>query len=214
AGGATPRSTSCRNRLTCSRWASTTRVSSSRCRRRPGVACAPRSSSTAGLAEGGGEDSRRRGGWRATAPKRGAARSGANCRGVVNPHARSSIYIQTLRDPARLAGNVGLVSQSGSIMISLLADCRRFGWSQAISSGNEAVLTAVDFLDYLIDDPATRIIALFLESVREPDRFVPALDRAADRSKPVVVLKVGRSERARRAIPSHTGGLPRQPPGF
>jgi acyl-CoA synthetase (NDP forming) len=102
---------------------------------------------------------------------------------------------------------VGLISQSGSICIGLLADCRRFGWSHVISSGNEAVLTAVDFLEHLIDDPMTRVIALFLESVREPDRFVAALDRAADRGKPVVVLKVGRSERARRAITSHTGGL-------
>src|SRR5262249_33662160 len=55
--------------------------------------------------------------------------------------------------------------------------------------------------------PATRMIALFLESVREPSRFVAALDRAAERGKPVVVLKVGRSERAQRAITSHTGGL-------
>ena len=160
-----------------------------------------------GFAERGEEGQRRQEELTAICREAGIALCGPNCMGVVNPHARSSIYIQTLRDPARLAGNVGLVSQSGSIMISLLADCRRFGWSQAISSGNEAVLTAVDFLDYLIDDPATRIIALFLESVREPDRFVAALDRAADRGKPVVVLKVGRSERARRAITSHTGGL-------
>ena len=160
-----------------------------------------------GFAERGEEGQRRQEELTAICREAGIALCGPNCMGVVNPHARSSIYIQTLRDPARLAGNVGLVSQSGSIMISLLADCRRFGWSQVISSGNEAVLTAVDFLDYLIDDPATRIIALFLESVREPDRFVAALDRAADRGKPVVVLKVGRSERARRAITSHTGGL-------
>ncbi|HTY77443.1 MAG TPA: acetate--CoA ligase family protein [Candidatus Bathyarchaeia archaeon] len=160
-----------------------------------------------GFAERGEEGRRRQEELTAICREAGIALCGPNCMGVVTPHARSSIYIQTLRDPARLAGNVGLVSQSGSIVISLLADCRRFGWSHVISSGNEAVLTAVDFLDYLIDDPATRIIALFLESVREPDRFVAALDRAADRGKPVVVLKVGRSERARRAITSHTGGL-------
>src|SRR5947208_126393 len=65
----------------------------------------------------------------------------------------------------------------------------------------------VDFLEYLVDDPATRVIAMFLETVREPERFVAALDRAADRGKPVVVLKVGRSDRTRRAISSHTGGL-------
>src|SRR5437899_761595 len=132
---------------------------------------------------------------------------GPNCMGVISPHVPSLVYIQAVHDPTRLAGNVGLISQSGSICIGLLTDCRRFGWSQVISSGNEAVVAAVDFLEYLVDDPATRVIAMFLETVREPERFVAALDRAADRGKPVVVLKVGRSDRTRRAISSHTGGL-------
>jgi acetate---CoA ligase (ADP-forming) len=160
-----------------------------------------------GFAERGDEGRRRQDELVGICREAGIALCGPNCMGVVNPHARSSIYIQTLADPALLAGNVGLISQSGSICIGLLADCRRFGWSHVISSGNEAVLPAVDYLDYLIDDPATRVIALFLETVREPERFVAALDRAADRGKPVVVLKVGRSDRARRAITSHTGGL-------
>ena len=132
---------------------------------------------------------------------------GPNCMGVISPHVPSLVYIQAVHDPTRLAGNVGMISQSGSICIGLLTDCRRFGWSQVISSGNEAVVAAVDFLEYLIDDPATRVIAMFLETVRQPERFVAALDRAADRGKPVVVLKVGRSDRTRRAITSHTGGL-------
>ena len=132
---------------------------------------------------------------------------GPNCMGVISPHVPSLVYIQAVHDPTRLAGNVGMISQSGSICIGLLTDCRRFGWSQVISSGNEAVIAAVDFLEYLIDDPATRVIAMFLETVRQPERFVAALDRAADRGKPVVVLKVGRSDRTRRAITSHTGGL-------
>jgi acyl-CoA synthetase (NDP forming) len=132
---------------------------------------------------------------------------GPNCMGVISPHVPSLVYIQAVHDPTRLAGNVGMISQSGSICIGLLTDCRRFGWSQVISSGNEAVVAAVDFLEYLVDDPQTRVIAMFLESVRQPERFVAALDRAADRGKPVVVLKVGRSDRTRRAITSHTGGL-------
>jgi acyl-CoA synthetase (NDP forming) len=132
---------------------------------------------------------------------------GPNCMGVISPHVPSLVYIQAVHDPTRLAGNVGMISQSGSICIGLLTDCRRFGWSQVISSGNEAVVAAVDFLEYLVDDPETRVIAMFLESVRQPERFVAALDRAADRGKPVVVLKVGRSARTRRAITSHTGGL-------
>ena len=139
--------------------------------------------------------------------KAGIAFCGPNCMGVISPHERSLVYLNALRDPAALPGHVGLISQSGSIVIGLLADCRRFGFSRVISTGNEAVITAGDFLDYLVDDDATRVIALFLESIRRPDRFVAALDRAAERGKPVIVLKVGRSERARRAIGSHTGGL-------
>jgi acyl-CoA synthetase (NDP forming) len=160
-----------------------------------------------GFAERGDEGRRRQDELVAICREAGIALCGPNCMGVVSPHARSLVYIQALQDPTLLAGNVGLIAQSGSICIGLLADCRRFGYSHVISSGNEAVLAAVDFLDYLIDDPATRVIALFLETVRQPERFVAALDRAADRGKPVVILKVGRSERAQRAITTHTGGL-------
>src|SRR5262249_61606643 len=93
---------------------------------------------------------------------------GPYCMGVISPHVPSLVYIQAVHDAARLAGNVGMISQSGSICIGLLTDCRRFGWSQVISSGNEAVVAAVDFLAYLIDDPWTRVIAMLLGSVRQP----------------------------------------------
>jgi acetate---CoA ligase (ADP-forming) len=161
----------------------------------------------AGFAESDDEGRRRQDELIAICAKAGIAFCGPNCMGVISPHARSLVYLNALRDPALLPGNVGLISQSGSIVIGLLADCRRFAWSHVVSTGNEAVLVAADFFEYLIDDPLTRVIALFLETVRQPDRFLAALDRAAERGKPVVVLKVGRSERARRAIGSHTGGL-------
>ncbi len=132
---------------------------------------------------------------------------GPNCMGVLNVHDKSTTYMQEVREVEGLAGHVGLVSQSGSICIGLLADVRRFGFSHVISSGNEAVVTTADYLDALVDDPETEVVAAFLESVREPERFVAALDRAAAAGKPVAVLKVGRSERTRRAITSHTGGL-------
>ena len=160
-----------------------------------------------GFAEADGEGRARQAAIASICREASIALCGPNCMGVISPHVPSLVYIQAVHDPTRLAGNVGLISQSGSICIGLLTDCRRFGWSQVISSGNEAVVTAVDFLEYLVDDPATRVIAMFLETVREPERVVAALDRAADRGKPVVVLKVGRSDRTRRAISSHTGGL-------
>lgn len=137
----------------------------------------------------------------------GLALCGPNCMGILNPQARSTTYKQAVQDPEGLAGNVGFVSQSGSVCIGMLSDLRRFGFSLVVSAGNEAVVTTAEYLDYLIDDPATKVIATFTETVREPERFVAALDRAWAKGKPVVVLKVGQSERVRRAITSHTGGL-------
>jgi acetate---CoA ligase (ADP-forming) len=154
-----------------------------------------------------GEDGRRRQARAADICREaGITLCGPNCMGVLNPHHPSTTYLQELRDPAGLAGNVGIVSQSGSFCVSLLTDLRRFGFSHVVSSGNEAVLTAADYLAYLVDDPATRIIGAFIETVRQPERFAMALDRAAANRKPVVVLKVGRTARTRRAVTTHTGG--------
>jgi acyl-CoA synthetase (NDP forming) len=132
---------------------------------------------------------------------------GPNCMGILNPTARVTTYKQSIMRLDGLAGNVGFVSQSGSVCIAMLSDLRRFGMSLSVSAGNEAVTRTVDYLDYLIDDPATKVIGTFTETVREPERYVAALDRAADAGKPVVVLKVGKTERTQRAITSHTGGL-------
>src|SRR5215469_15615220 len=138
---------------------------------------------------------------------------GPNCMGVLSPHDRATTYLQELRDPAGLAGDVGIVSQSGAFCVSLLTDLRRFGFSHVVSSGNEAVLVAADYLEYLVDDPHTKVIGGFIETVRDPGRFVAALDRAAARRKPVIALKVGRAERTRHAITTHTGGVSGDP-GF
>src|SRR5216683_1034956 len=132
---------------------------------------------------------------------------GPNCMGILNPPSRVTTYKQTIMNTAGMSGNVGIISQSGSVCIALLSDLRRFGISLSVSAGNEAVTRTVDYLDYLIYDPATKAIATFTETVREPERYVAALDRAAHVGKPVVVLKVGRTERTQRAITSHTGGL-------
>jgi acetate---CoA ligase (ADP-forming) len=136
----------------------------------------------------------------------GIALCGPNCMGVLSPHHPNTAYLQELRDPAGLAGNVGIISQSGAVCVSLLTDIARFGFSHVVSSGNEAVLTAADYLDWLVDDPATRVVGGFIETLRQPERFAAALDRAAANGKPVAVLKVGQSARARRAVTTHTGG--------
>ncbi len=132
---------------------------------------------------------------------------GPNCMGVMSLHNRSSVFMMDVLDPERLTGNVGVVSQSGSICIGLLYDTRRYGYSHVISTGNEAVTTTAQYIEYLVDDPDTAVIALFAETVRAPDRFVAALDRAFDAGKPVVIVRAGRSARAAAAIQTHTGGL-------
>jgi acyl-CoA synthetase (NDP forming) len=139
--------------------------------------------------------------------KFGIALCGPNCMGAISFLDGVTTYKLPILDRARLVGNVALISQSGSITIGLLGDVRRFGFSHVISTGNEAVITIADYVDFLVDDSATEIIALFIESVRAPVRFRAALERAAEAGKPVVVLKVGRSVRASSAVVSHTGGL-------
>ncbi|MSP52548.1 MAG: CoA-binding protein [Alphaproteobacteria bacterium] len=137
----------------------------------------------------------------------GMSLCGPNCMGALNPPFRSTSYMTALLDPTALIGDVALVAQSGSICIGMVTDVRRFGYSHVISSGNEAVTTTAQYLEYLVDEPETKVIALFTETVHEPDRFVAALDRAAAKGKPVISLKVGKSSRASAAVSTHTGGI-------
>ena len=91
-------------------------------------------------------------------------------------------------------------------MILAIANANRaIGFSQLISSGNEAVLDAVDYMEHLLDDRRTDVIVAFLESIRRPREFQQACRRAADLNKPIIVVKVGRSELARKAAVTHTG---------
>ncbi len=108
-----------------------------------------------------------------------------------------------------LAGSIGVVSQSGGILGSLLSRVapRGIGLSKLISTSNEADLELADFVDYLADDEATKVIALYIESVRNPEKFRAAALKAAGAGKPVVAFKIGRSEAGARAAVSHTGAL-------
>ena len=106
-------------------------------------------------------------------------------------------------------GSIGVVSQSGGIMGSLLsrAAARGIGLSKLISTSNEVDLELADFVDHLVDDPATKVIALYVETIRNPDKFRNACIKAALAGKPVVAFKIGRSEAGARAAISHTGAM-------
>lgn len=106
-------------------------------------------------------------------------------------------------------GGIGVVSQSGGILGALLsrAAAAGVGLSKLVSTSNEADLDMADFIDYLIEDAATSVIALYMEGLRHPERFRAAAQRAAAAGKPVVVFKIGRSESGARSAVSHTGAL-------
>jgi acyl-CoA synthetase (NDP forming) len=107
------------------------------------------------------------------------------------------------------AGKIAMVSQSGGILGSMLsrAAYRGVGLSHLVATGNEADLEVCDFVDYLVDDPATSVIALYLETLRNAARFRKIARKARRAGKPIVVYKVGRSEPGARSAASHTGAL-------
>jgi acyl-CoA synthetase (NDP forming) len=106
-------------------------------------------------------------------------------------------------------GNWGLVSQSGSLIGALLsrADARGIGFSRLISVGNEVDLKVGEIADLLVDDPKTRAILLFMETLRDGERLARAARRAHAAGKPVVAYKLGRSDIGQELAKSHTGAI-------
>jgi acetate---CoA ligase (ADP-forming) len=133
---------------------------------------------------------------------------GPNTLGFANPAER--VVLMPMQAGEELtAGAIGVVSQSGNMAVQVMNLARSFdvGLSLLASTGNELNVTATDVLDYLVADESTRVIALFLEAVTNPQAFRGACLRARQAGKPVVVLKVGRSDAAARAALAHTGAL-------
>jgi acyl-CoA synthetase (NDP forming) len=111
----------------------------------------------------------------------------------------------------RKCGGIALVTASGGMLsvTTSAANERGLGFSYLISSGNEAVTGMADYLDFLAADPNTKVICLLVESLRDPAGFFAAAAKAREHGKPIVALKLGRTEQARRIARSHTGALVR-----
>lgn len=133
---------------------------------------------------------------------------GPNCLGLVNPHARLALSASlALGHMLRLpAGSIGLVSQSGALMGSLIAQAYDLGagFSACVSVGNQSDLELCDFFEHFIDDQNTQVICLYVEGLLRPERFVVLAQRARARGKPVLLTKAGRSESGKRAVAAHT----------
>lgn len=130
---------------------------------------------------------------------------GPNCAGFVNNIYDVKAFGISITVPLQ-KGDVAVLAQSGQVC-SLLMNTGRLGFSYVISSGNNAVIDTVDYLSFLLEDPHTKVIALYLEGVKKPKQFVKVLAEAAQKRKPIVVLKTGISAKGKQIASSHTGSL-------
>ncbi|WP_089938680.1 acetate--CoA ligase family protein [Candidatus Entotheonella palauensis] len=131
---------------------------------------------------------------------------GPNCMGYYN--VEEGVRAFPFHLPRSLGdGGITFIAQSGSVLTSLLWNERKLAFNLAISPGNELVTTVADYMDYALDLPSTKVIAMFLEAVRDPGGFVAALEKAQARGVPVVLIKVGRSVAAAALAMSHSGAM-------
>jgi acetyltransferase len=133
---------------------------------------------------------------------------GPNCLGIYAPGRVDTFFLPSERMVRPQGGNVAIVSQSGGILMDQLVKfaVEGIGVTMAVSIGNKAFVRELDLLRYLEADPATRVIAFYVEGFG-PDEGRAFVRQAASASKPVVMLKAGKSEAGRRAVSSHTAAL-------
>ena len=166
---------------------------------------------TAGFAEAGDEDS-------AAAQEEIARISaetgmrlvGPNCLGLINLRNGMALTSARVLDVEKIIpGHIGLLSQSGALMLSVdnRAHDQGIGFSQLVSVGNQADLDICDFFEHMIEDPVTKVICLHIEGLREGRRLLALLERARAAKKPVIILKTGRSAAGEAAARSHTASL-------
>jgi acetate---CoA ligase (ADP-forming) len=141
-----------------------------------------------------------------TAREAGMALCGGGCMGFVNlEHGLFAVGYQE-PDPVP-RGSVALVTHSGSVFSAMLRNDRGIGYTLAVSSGQELVTTTADYLDYALSLPATRVVALVLETMRNAEAMREALARAAEQDVAVVALTVGTSPRGRAMVAAHSQAL-------
>ena len=111
------------------------------------------------------------------------------------------------RSPQIIKGEISYIAQSGSAFTTLCHNGCRLGFNLCISAGNEITTTVADYMDWSLEQNDTRVIGLFLETVRDPDAFVAALEKANANNIPVVVLKIGKSPLGASMALTHTGAI-------
>ncbi len=171
---------------------------------------------SSGFAEEGGAASGMQDALIAVTRQYGIRACGPNCEGYFNAMGRVattfSPTVETQEDPDAVyvsPKRIGVIAQSGGIGFALFNRGKAAGlaFSYVISTGNEADLGMADFLDYMIEDAHSAAVMLFCEAIRNGPAFVAALAKARHLGKPVIAIKVGRSDAGGRATASHTASL-------
>ena len=171
---------------------------------------------SSGFAEEGGDSAAMQDEIAALARRTGMRVSGPNGEGFMSEVQKVAATFSPTVDvkPGHVplvatARRVGIVAQSGGIGFAIKHRAKAIGVaiSYCVSAGNESDLGAGEFLDYMVQDSSTDVILLFIEGIRDVDKFLAAARRAADAKKPVIVTKVGRSGAGERAAASHTASM-------
>ncbi len=130
---------------------------------------------------------------------------GPNTMGVFNAYGKLNILMPPIKTES---GYVSIVSQSGNVGTQIMSECLKhgIGISKLISSGNEAMIKCEDYISYLIKDKTTRIIVMYIESLKAGRRFIE-ICRDLKAAKPIIIYKSGKTEGGKSAAASHTGAM-------
>jgi acyl-CoA synthetase (NDP forming) len=165
---------------------------------------------SAGFAEGGPEGLAEQAELTRIAAETGMVIEGPNCLGMVNHVDGVPLtFVETQIVPPAGRRAIGVVSQSGAMAAVLCTTllARDLAVSFSISTGNEAASGVEDYVDWLVDDPQTHVLAMIVEQFREPQAFLAAARRARAAGKQIVLLHPGRSSAARESAATHTGAM-------
>ena len=164
---------------------------------------------SAAMGDGPDPESHKRGAWLKDFLGRSKIKvAGPNCMGAYSYHEKIFAYPNN-ELPRFPAGSVSAAFQSGGTLqfwLRTSAD-RGLRFSYGITSGNEISFDLADYLNFLVDDPNTKVIALFIEGIRRPDAFMAAAARALEAGKPIVAIKTGATAKSQAAAQSHTGAI-------
>lgn len=130
---------------------------------------------------------------------------GPNCAGFAN-YVNDIFLFAFETEERERKGNIGMISQSGQIVLAGL-DLPGMKFSYVISSGNSVNVTVEDYMEFLVDDPDTKVVTAYYEGVKKPEVLERALRKATKIRKPVIILKTGRTQKSKELASSHTGSL-------